>query len=84
MGGVGFRGPQAPCAAAGEVRPDPFPIGTRALCADLNSPAGLLRILHNGRLLHAIHREQALPQFELSVGVQLGSVRADFDGSIFR
>lgn len=75
---VGVRGPEPPCAAAGEVGPDPFPIRRGALCADLNGPGRLLAVGDHGQLVNPVEWEGALPQFGLSVGVaeHFGGVRA--------
>lgn len=91
MGRVSFGGSQAPFAAAGKVRPDPFPVRTGALCAELNGSACILGIVHGGQLVHAVvgcqHLERALQTSGVAVGVveQLGSVRAHraVDGGFF-
>lgn len=78
---VGLGGSQAPCAAAGEVRSDPFPLGTCVLCVDLNGPVGVFVALYHGHFFDSVGWKQAL----LVVAVQLGSVWAlwAFDGSFF-
>lgn len=75
---VGFRGAQAPCAAAGKVRPDPFPLRNSVLCVDLNGSVRVFRALHRGQLVNPVQWKRTLPEFGFSVGVaeQLGSVRA--------
>lgn len=87
MRGVGFRGSQAPCATAGKVRPDPFPLSCDILCVDLNGSVRLFSGLHRGQLVKPVQWERTLPEFGVSVGVveQLGSVGAHgpFDGGFF-
>lgn len=88
MRGVGFRGFQAPFAAAGKVRPDPFPLRTGVLCVDLNGPVALVGVLHRGQLVNPVQRERrTLSDFGFAVGVveQLGSMGAHspFDGRLF-
>ena len=65
MRGLVSRGPQAPRAAAGEVRPDPLPLHHRIHRVDV------LRV-------EAVQRDGALPEFPFSVGVaeELGGVGA--------
>lgn len=87
MRGVGLRGSQAPLAAAGEVRTDPFPLRRCVLCVELNAAVSLLCALHHRRLVKPVEWEQTLPQFGFSIGVakQFGSMRADGagDGAFF-
>lgn len=88
---VSLGGSQAPFAATGKVRPDPFPLGTGALPAELNGSVCILRVVHGGQLVYAVvgrqHLERPLQASGVSVGVveQLGSVRAHraVDGGLF-
>lgn len=88
---ISFGSSQAPFAAAGKVRPDPFPVRTGALCVELNGSVGILRLVHGGQLVHAVvgcqHLERPLKTSGVSVSVveQLGSVRAHraVDGGFF-
>lgn len=86
VGGLVLRGPEAPRAATGEVGPDPFALGGDALCVDLNAEVRLV-FGHRRRLVGALRREGALPEFEFSVAVgeQLGGVgaRRGLDGGLF-
>lgn len=70
--GVSFRAPDAPGAATGEVRADPFPLHSHVLCVDLDCPVALLFISGVVRGFgHAVDWER------LGVSVQdLGSVWA--------
>lgn len=88
MRGVGFRGFQAPFAAAGKVRPNPFPVRTGALSVDLNGSVALVGVLHRRQLVKPVQRERrTLSDFGITVGVveQLGSVGAHraFGGRLF-
>lgn len=78
MRGVSFRGSQAPCAAAGKVGPDPFPLSGGILCVDLNGHVRLCSVLVCGQLVNPVQWERTLPEFGFPIGVveQLGSVRA--------
>lgn len=75
MRGVGFRRSQAPLAAAGKVRPDPFPVGTGGLCAALNASVCFSAVI---QLVDAVQRERALQELGVPIGVaeELGGVRA--------
>lgn len=75
MRGVGLRGAQAPFATAGQVRPDPLPLGSSILCTELNGSA---RFLGVRQLFNTFQREGSLPEYGVTIGVteQLGSVGA--------
>lgn len=77
MRGVVFRGSQAPCAAAGKVGPDPFPLHSDVLCVDLNGSVCVFGA-HRWQLVNPVLWLRTLPEFAFPVGVaeQLGSVRA--------
>lgn len=87
MRAIGLGGSQAPCAAAGMVRSDPFPIRACALCADLTGSVQVFVALDHSQLFDSVDWKRALLQLGVSVAVvvQLGSVRAHgvFDNSFF-
>lgn len=78
MRGVDFGRSQAPCAAAGEVRPDPFPFSSRVLCVELNGCGGVFWVTLCGELLNYFQWKGTIPDFGFSVGEveQLASMGA--------
>lgn len=75
--GGGVQAPQAPFAAAGEVRPDPLPLRGGVLCVQWNGSVPLLSVCA-GQLVDPVEREWSLAKLGLSIGVveYLGSVGA--------
>lgn len=51
-------GSQAPFAAAGQVRPDPFSLCSGILCAQLNGFVRILCVGHRGHLVDPVGVEQ--------------------------
>lgn len=56
--GISFWGSQAPFAAAGKVRPDPFSLYRSILCAQLNGFVRILWIGHRGHFVDPVGVEQ--------------------------
>ena len=56
--GISFWGSQAPFAAAGKVRPDPFSLSSSIRCAQLNGFVRILCISHRGHLADPVGVEQ--------------------------
>lgn len=56
--GINFWGSQAPFAAAGKVRGDPFSLCSSILCAQLNGFVRILWIGHRGHLVDPVGVEQ--------------------------
>lgn len=56
--GINFWGSQAPFAAAGKVRADPFSLCSSILCAQLNGFVCILWIGHRGHLVDPVGVEQ--------------------------
>lgn len=80
MGGVSLGGSQAPRAAAGEVWPDPLPVGTGGFGGVLDAAAAsLLAVV---QLVNAIVRQRALQDLGVAIdmSVQLGRVGANRTG----